>query len=131
MRMERVVRAHWAIKNNLHWVLDIAFDEDSNRICKEQSAAHLAVIRHIALNLIKAEKNIYGRHQDQGDQEEVPKGVIHLTQGYSRDHRLDLNQVVLQLISEHQTGIPLWIDALSGNSSDKESFRQTLNAHLE
>lgn len=55
-RLERVVRAHWAIENNLHWVLDVAFDEDSNRTRKGQSAANLAVIRHIALNLIKAEK---------------------------------------------------------------------------
>jgi len=55
-RLERVVRAHWAIENNLHWVLDVAFDEDSNRTRKGHSAANLAVIRHIALNLIKAEK---------------------------------------------------------------------------
>ncbi len=55
-RLERVVRAHWAIENNLHWVLDIAFDKDSNRTRKGHSAANLAVIRHIALNLIKAEK---------------------------------------------------------------------------
>jgi transposase len=65
------------------------------------------------------------------DQEDVPEGVIHITQGYSRDHRPDLNQVILQLICEHQAGIPLWMDALSGNSSDKASFRETLNAHLE
>ena len=65
------------------------------------------------------------------DQEDVPEGVIHITQGYSRDHRPDLNQVILQLISEHQAGIPLWMDALSGNSSDKASFRETLNAHLK
>ena len=55
-RLERVVRAHWSIENNLHWALDIAFDEDSNRTRKGHSAANLAVIRHIALNLIKAEK---------------------------------------------------------------------------
>jgi predicted transposase YbfD/YdcC len=55
-RLERVVRAHWAIENNLHWVLDIAFDEDSDRTRKGHSAANLAVIRHIALNPIKAEK---------------------------------------------------------------------------
>jgi len=54
--LERVVRAHWAIENNLHWVLDIAFGGDSNRIRKGHSAANLAVIRHITLNLIKAEK---------------------------------------------------------------------------
>jgi hypothetical protein len=34
------------------------------------------------------------------DQEDVPEGVIHITQGYSRDHRPDLNQVILQLISD-------------------------------
>ena len=65
------------------------------------------------------------------DQEDAPEGVIHITQGYSRDHRPDLNQVVLPLITEHQAGIPLWMEALSGNNSDKESFRQTLNTHLE
>ena len=56
VRLERAVRAHWAIENNLHWVLDIAFDEDSNRTRRGHSAANLAVIRHIALNLIKKEK---------------------------------------------------------------------------
>lgn len=56
IRLERVVRAHWSIENNLHWVLDIAFDEDCNRTRKGHSAANLAVIRHIALNLIKTEK---------------------------------------------------------------------------
>lgn len=56
LRLERVVRAHWSIENNLHWVLDVAFDEDSNRTRTGHSAANLAVIRHIALNLIKAEK---------------------------------------------------------------------------
>ena len=55
-RLERVVRAHWTIENNLHWVLDVAFDEDSNRTRKGHSDANLSVLRHIALNLIKAEK---------------------------------------------------------------------------
>ena len=64
-------------------------------------------------------------------QEDIPDGVIQITQGYSRDHRPDLNQVTLQLISEHQAGIPLWMKALSGNHSDKEGFRQTLNAHIK
>ncbi len=50
------IRAHWAIENNLHWVLDVAFDEDANRTRNEHSAANLAIIRHIALNLIKREK---------------------------------------------------------------------------
>lgn len=55
-------------------------------------------------------------------------GVIHLTQGYSRDHRPDLNQVVLQLIVERPAGIPLLMEPLSGNNSDKKSFRETVKS---
>ncbi len=61
---------------------------------------------------------------------EEPEGVIRITQGYSRDHRADLNQVVLQLLCERQAGIPLLMEALSGNSSDKTSFRETVKAYL-
>lgn len=63
-------------------------------------------------------------------QEEPEEGVIHITKGYSRDHRPDLNQVVLQLICERQAGIPLLMEALSGNNSDKKSFRSIINAHV-
>jgi predicted transposase YbfD/YdcC len=56
-KIEHAVRGHWAIENNLHWVLDIAFDEDSNRTRKGYSAANLAVIRHMALNLIKTDES--------------------------------------------------------------------------
>jgi hypothetical protein len=55
-KLGRAVRTHWLIENNLHWVLDVAFDEDSNRTRKGYSAANLSVTRHIALNLIKTEK---------------------------------------------------------------------------
>ncbi len=57
--------------------------------------------------------------------------MIHITKGYSRDHRLDLNQVVLQLICERQAGIPIMMETLSGNNSDKTSFRDMINAHIE
>jgi len=55
-RLGQLVRAHWGIENKLHWVLDYAFDEDSQRTRKGNSAANMAVIRHISLNLIKADK---------------------------------------------------------------------------
>jgi len=57
-------------------------------------------------------------------------GVIQLTKGYSRDHRPDLNQVVLQLITEGQAGIPIMMQALSGNNDDKTSFRETIRQHI-
>ena len=56
--------------------------------------------------------------------------VIHITQGYSRDHRPDLNQVMLDLMVEHQAGIPVLMQPLSGNSSDKTDFGQIIHDHL-
>ena len=51
------VRSHWTIENELHWSLDIAFDEDRYRVRKENGAENFAILRHIALNLLKQEKS--------------------------------------------------------------------------
>jgi len=55
-RILQIVRKHWAIENELHWVLDVALNEDRSRVRKDQSPENLAVLRHIALNLLKHEK---------------------------------------------------------------------------
>ena len=49
------VRAHWGIENSLHWTLDVTFDEDRCRTRKDDSALNFAVIRHAALNILKAD----------------------------------------------------------------------------
>ena len=49
----KAVRAHWGIENSLHWCLDVVFHEDLNRTRKDNSAENFAVIRHIALNILK------------------------------------------------------------------------------
>jgi predicted transposase YbfD/YdcC len=59
-RILHVVRRHWAIENELHWVLDVAMDEDHNRVHKDQAPENMAVLRHIALNLLKQEKTAKG-----------------------------------------------------------------------
>lgn len=55
-RLGQIIRAHWGIENNLHWVLDHAFREDDQRMRTGYSDANMAIIRHIALNLLKTEK---------------------------------------------------------------------------
>ena len=64
-------------------------------------------------------------------QEESKEGVVHITQGYSKDHRPDLNQVMLEMICENSHGIPLAMRALDGNSSDKISFEKMVIDHIK
>lgn len=50
------VRKHWGVENSLHWVLDVAFREDHCQIRKHHGAENFAMLRHIAVNLLKREK---------------------------------------------------------------------------
>ena len=52
----RSVRQHWGIENSLHWRLDMGFREDESRIRKGFSGENFAVMRHMAINLLKKEK---------------------------------------------------------------------------
>jgi predicted transposase YbfD/YdcC len=49
----RLVRRHWAIENELHWVLDVVFGEDAHRTADKNAAANLSTIRRTAITLLK------------------------------------------------------------------------------
>jgi predicted transposase YbfD/YdcC len=53
MRLNTVVRTHWRIENELHWVLDVVFDEDQSRVRTGYADQNLALVRRIALSLLK------------------------------------------------------------------------------
>lgn len=56
-RVLAAVRSHWGVENELHWSLDVTFHEDLSRIRKGDGPQNFAVLRHIALNLLKQEKS--------------------------------------------------------------------------
>ena len=52
----KAVRGHWGIENQLHWVLDVTMKEDACPIYRGDAAQILATVRHMALNMLRAEK---------------------------------------------------------------------------
>ncbi len=57
-RILQAKRSYWGIENGLHWVLEIAFNEDHSRVRKDQAPHNFAILRHMALNLLKQEKTV-------------------------------------------------------------------------
>jgi predicted transposase YbfD/YdcC len=56
-RAAEAVRSHWAIENSLHWVLDVTFADDQSRVRKGHGAINMAVVRHFAINLVRADND--------------------------------------------------------------------------
>ncbi|WP_337177746.1 ISAs1 family transposase [Paludisphaera sp.] len=52
-QLRRLVRRHWSVENQLHWVLDVAFGEDSNRTASGHAGANLGLVRRAAVSLLQ------------------------------------------------------------------------------
>jgi len=84
-------------------------------------------IEHQFVHLDSSSFHLHGQYDVDAPDEEM----VSITYGYSRDHRPDLKQVVAQIITSHKSSLPVWLEVLSGNSSDKESFSESVKAYCE
>ena len=84
-----------------------------------QVAAHALAVYGIGSDFVHLDSSSFHLHGAY-DVDEPEREAISITYGYSRDHRPDLKQVVLQLITHHKSALPVWLEVLSGNSSDKK-----------
>jgi transposase len=107
--------------------LDSLYEKGVSSLYQELA---LKVITYLELPCRSLNLDATSFHLDGEYHRDIDAQVIHITQGYSRDHRPDLNQVVLNLITENKAGIPLYMKACSGNSQDSKSFKEIVKQHI-
>ena len=94
-----------------------------------------AVVKRLGLKIQSIHLDSTSFHYDGQETKEQPSDgeeikPIRLTRGYSRDHRPELNQAILNLICENQAGIPVFMKPESGNTNDKDGFRKIVKEHI-
>ena len=84
-----------------------------------------------ALNLDSTSFHVDGRYNSESEIDEEDLNCIKICRGYSRDHRPELNQAILLLMTENQAGIPVFMAASSGNINDNTNFKKVISKHLK
>lgn len=82
-------------------------------------------IQHRYVHLDSSSFHLHGAY----DEAESEREAVSITYGYSKEERPDLKQVVVNLITSYRSAIPTWLEVLSGNSSDKQSFVPSITAY--
>lgn len=123
------VQAHQLTDDVLGRTLDALFNTGVSELY-QVIAEH--VVEHLGLNTNSVHLDITSFHVDgeynQTNDDDI--NTIQLVKGYSRDHRPELNQVVLELICENQAGLPVYMQALSGNTNDSKAFAEVTKHHI-
>lgn len=110
--------------------LDALYDYGITELFRDL-AAHAAARLELTPRFVHLDATSFLAHGTYNSEAPEPEeGVVHIRKGYSRDHRPGLNQVVLDLMVEHQAGLPVLMEPLSGNASDQGSFPELIDRHL-
>lgn len=107
--------------------LEVLYAKGVTEVFAQVAARALRVygVEHRFVHVDSSSFHLHGQYASAEPNTEA----ITITEGYSRDHRPDLKQVVVQLITSQKSALPIWLEVLSGNSSDKESFPVSVEAY--
>lgn len=123
------IEAHHLTDDVLGRTLDALFDADVS-LLYQAIAEHVVdklELKTDSVHLDITSFHVDGEYAKSGDED---INTIRLVKGYSRDHRPELNQVVLELICENQAGLPVYMQALSGNTNDAKAFAEVTKRHI-
>jgi transposase len=96
------------------------------------NAVRVFNIEHEYVHLDTSSFSLQGQYESEVAQEAVAaRGAVQVTNGYSKEKRPDLKQVIVTLITSQQSALPLWLEVLDGNSSDKKSFPASVHAYCQ
>ena len=113
--------------------LDKTFELD---VSKVYFGLAIKVANHLklpckSLNLDGTSFHVDGRYNSESEESDDDLNCIRICRGYSRDHRPDLNQAILLLMTENQAGLPMFMASTSGNVTDKTNFKEVVRQHLK
>jgi transposase len=122
------IEAHHLTDDVLGRTLDALYEADVSALY-QTIAEH--VVDKLGLKTDSVHLDITSFHVDGEYAQDEDTHAIKLVKGYSRDHRPELNQVVLELICENQAGLPVYMQALSGNTNDAKAFSEVTKQHIQ
>lgn len=113
--------------NVLGRTLDALYDADVSVLYQ---AIAERVVEKLGLTTDSVHLDSTSFHVDGEYAQTEETNAIKLVKGYSREHRPELNQVVLEIICENQAGLPVYMQALSGNTNDAKAFAEVTTNHI-
>lgn len=133
------VRAEHFNRHKLGRVLDSIHKSGSEELFSAvvSKAVHLEGIAQSVRSLDTTSFSFFGDYEvsdrEENAEVEADEGLreIRITHGYSKAHRPDLKQVVMELVVSQDGGIPLFMKAHDGNASDNKIFRERVKAMVE
>ena len=121
------IKAEYINDDALGRCLDQLYEAGVSDIYQMLSAS---VVQHLELPCEGINLDSTSIHVDGNYEHDHESKAVKLVRGYSRDHRPELNQVVLNLITENKAGIPVYMQAASGNINDNQGFKSIVKHHI-